>query len=137
MNEDEGVRLSDEQMRQRRLRSIAIGLILAGLVVLFYAVTLVRIGGNIANGSPIGDTPPALIALDAEAEILGQAGHRRMPVAALYSNDGMRPLVLGHAEIISAIIVPPPPPRSGWGYHKSTVRGGLEFAMVVMAAPAT
>ncbi len=81
----------------------------------------------------MSDIAPALIALDAEAEILGQAGHRRMPVSELYSNDGMRPLALGHAEIISAVIVPPPPPRSGWGYHKSTVRGGLEFAMAVMA----
>lgn len=49
MSEEEGVRLSEQQMRHRRMRSIAIGVILAGLVVLFYAVTLVKIGGNIAN----------------------------------------------------------------------------------------
>ncbi|MEM9225743.1 MAG: xanthine dehydrogenase small subunit, partial [Pseudomonadota bacterium] len=34
------------------------------------------IGGNIANGSPIGDTPPALIALDAEL-VLNRGGARR------------------------------------------------------------
>lgn len=49
MSEDEGLRLSERQVRQRRNRSIAIALILAGLVVLFYVVTLVKIGGNIAN----------------------------------------------------------------------------------------
>lgn len=81
----------------------------------------------------MSDVAPALIALDAEVEILGQAGRRRMPVAELYTDDAMRPLTLGRAEIISAVMVPPPPPRSGWGYHKSSVRGGLEFAMVVMA----
>ncbi len=49
MSEEEGVRLSPEQTQTRRTRSIAIALILAGLVVLFYAVTVVKIGGNIAN----------------------------------------------------------------------------------------
>jgi 4-hydroxybenzoyl-CoA reductase beta subunit len=81
----------------------------------------------------MSDIAPALIALDAEVEILGPAGDRRMPLAELYTNDAMRPLALGQAEIISAVVVPPVPPRTGWGYHKSSVRGGLEFAMAVMA----
>lgn len=42
--------MSEEERRQRqRRRSIAIGLALAGLVVLFYVVTIVRMGGNILN----------------------------------------------------------------------------------------
>ncbi len=49
MSEEEGVRLSAAQTKQRRNRSIAVGLILAGLVVLFYAVTVVKLGSNIAN----------------------------------------------------------------------------------------
>ncbi|MEO1207223.1 MAG: hypothetical protein AAFV45_12925 [Pseudomonadota bacterium] len=41
----------DELIKQRRqrMRSIAIGLALAGLVVLFYIATLVRLGGNVLN----------------------------------------------------------------------------------------
>lgn len=41
----------DELLRQKkqRMRSIAIGLALAGLVVLFYVATLVRLGGNVLN----------------------------------------------------------------------------------------
>ena len=42
----------DEQKdwhRRRRMRSIAIGLALAALVVLFYVATLVRLGGNVMN----------------------------------------------------------------------------------------
>jgi hypothetical protein len=35
--------------RRQRARSIAIGLALAALVVLFYVATLVRLGGNVLN----------------------------------------------------------------------------------------
>lgn len=79
------------------------------------------------------DTAPALIALDAELEILGEDGARRMPVAQLFTGSGLRPLALAPSELVAAVIIPPPAPRSGWGYHKSTVRGGLEFGMAVMA----
>ncbi len=40
---------SEEDLKKRRLRSIAIALILAGMVVLFYITTLVRLGGNVAD----------------------------------------------------------------------------------------
>ena len=40
---------SEEDLRRRRRRSIAIALILAGMVVLFYVTTLVRLGGNVAE----------------------------------------------------------------------------------------
>lgn len=82
----------------------------------------------------MSDIAPALIALGAEAEILaGDGGTRRVQVEGLFTDDGMRPVALAPAEIIAAVIVPPTPPRAGWGYHKSTVRGGLEYAMAVMA----
>jgi len=38
-----------EWERRRRMRSIAIGLALAALVVVFYVATLVRLGGNVMN----------------------------------------------------------------------------------------
>jgi hypothetical protein len=38
-----------EWQRRRRMRSIAIGLALAALVVLFYVATLARMGGNVLN----------------------------------------------------------------------------------------
>lgn len=38
-----------ETRRRQRMRSIAIGLALAALVVLFYVATLVRLGGNALN----------------------------------------------------------------------------------------
>jgi hypothetical protein len=38
----EGIRLTEQQQRARRARSIAIGLALGALVILFYIVTLVK-----------------------------------------------------------------------------------------------
>ena len=40
----EGIRLTDAEQRARTLRNRAIGLVLAGLVVLFYVVTLSKLG---------------------------------------------------------------------------------------------
>ncbi len=81
----------------------------------------------------MSDIAPALIALDAEIEILGKDGARRIPAEELYTGVGMNPITLGRLEIIRSIIIPPAHEGFGWGFHKSTVRGGLEFAMVVFA----
>ena len=81
----------------------------------------------------MSDVAPALIALDARLELLGPTGVRQIAPEALYTGDGLKPLRLGDAELVRAAIVPASPPRSGWGFHKSTVRGGLEFGMAVMA----
>lgn len=45
----EGVVLTPEQQRSRRARNIAIGVTVALLAALFYAVTLVKLGGAVAN----------------------------------------------------------------------------------------
>jgi hypothetical protein len=38
-----------ERKRRQRMRSLAIAWILAALVVLFFVVTIVRLGGNVAD----------------------------------------------------------------------------------------
>jgi hypothetical protein len=43
------VALTDEQVRRRRHRNIAVALTLLGLFVLFYLLTIFRMGGNIAS----------------------------------------------------------------------------------------
>jgi len=47
--ESRGVVLTAEQKRRRRARNVAIAAVLAGLVVLFYLITIFKIGGNIAD----------------------------------------------------------------------------------------
>lgn len=46
---DKGIVLTEEQRRRRRSRNIAIAAVLGILVVLFYLVTLFKLGGNVAN----------------------------------------------------------------------------------------
>ena len=40
--------VEQERKRRQRMRSLAIAWILAGLVLLFFIVTIVRLGGNVA-----------------------------------------------------------------------------------------
>ncbi len=44
---DDGIVLTDEQKRRRRARSVAIALALGALVVLFYAITIVKLGPGV------------------------------------------------------------------------------------------
>jgi hypothetical protein len=46
---DDGIVLTEEQKRRRRARSIAIGLALGALAILFYAVTIVKLGPGVLN----------------------------------------------------------------------------------------
>jgi len=46
---EDGIVLTDEQKRRRRARSIAIALALGALALLFYAVTIVKLGPGVLN----------------------------------------------------------------------------------------
>jgi len=63
--------------------------------------------GNIANGSPIGDLPPMLIALAAEVELSGVASSRRVPLQDFFVDYGKQDREAG--EYVSAILVPRAP----------------------------
>ncbi|MGF6172497.1 hypothetical protein [Ensifer sp. 4252] len=45
----ETVKLNEAQKKSRRGRNIALGLVLTGLVVLFYVVTLIKFGNGMVN----------------------------------------------------------------------------------------
>lgn len=60
--------------------------------------------GNIANGSPIGDLPPMLIALSAEVELTHGPHVRRLPLAAFFRDYGVQDRRPG--EYVSAILLP-------------------------------
>jgi hypothetical protein len=48
---DDGIRPTEDQKRRQRGRSVAIGLALAGLVLLFYVITLVKMGPGVFDRS--------------------------------------------------------------------------------------
>lgn len=64
------------------------------------------LGGNVANGSPIGDSMPLLVALGAHVVLMRQGGHRDIPLEALYT--GYRQNVMAPDEVLAWIKVPLP-----------------------------
>jgi CO/xanthine dehydrogenase FAD-binding subunit len=62
------------------------------------------LGGNIVNASPAADSPPALLAYDAELEFVSQGGARRIP----YSNfhTGYKQMDIRAGELLRAIRLP-------------------------------
>ena len=66
-------------------------------------------GGNVANGSPIGDSMPLLIALGANVVLMSTRGHRELALEALYT--GYRKNVMAADEVLAWIKVPLPVAR--------------------------
>ncbi|MES2686309.1 MAG: xanthine dehydrogenase small subunit [Pseudomonadota bacterium] len=62
------------------------------------------LGGNVANGSPIGDSMPLLIALGASVVLMSVRGHRELPLEQLYT--GYRKNVMAADEVLAWIKVP-------------------------------
>jgi xanthine dehydrogenase small subunit len=67
------------------------------------------IGGNIANGSPIGDSPPALIALGATLHLRHGAARRSLPLEDFFLAYGKQDRVPG--EFVEAVSIPRQPDR--------------------------
>lgn len=66
------------------------------------------VGGNIANGSPIGDGPPALIALGAQLTLRSVDGRRTMPLEDYFLDYGKQDLRPG--EFVESVHIPRPAP---------------------------
>lgn len=64
------------------------------------------LGGNVANGSPIGDSMPLLIALRAQIVLASVRGERTLPLEDLYT--GYRQNVMAPDELLVRIVVPRP-----------------------------
>jgi len=62
------------------------------------------LGGNIVNASPAADSPPALLAYDAELELISKAGARRIPYSRFHS--GYKQMDLRTDELLRAIRLP-------------------------------
>ncbi|MCX5514826.1 xanthine dehydrogenase small subunit [Kaistia algarum] len=62
------------------------------------------VGGNVANGSPIGDTPPALIALGATMELRKGERSRVLPVEDFYIEYGKQNRASG--EFVTGLMIP-------------------------------
>jgi xanthine dehydrogenase small subunit len=78
------------------------------------------IGGNIANGSPIGDTPPVLIALGAELCLRSSQGTRNIALEDYFIEYGKQDRQRG--EFVESITVPKLPEGAEFAVYKISKR---------------
>jgi xanthine dehydrogenase small subunit len=82
------------------------------------------LGGNVANGSPIGDSMPLLLALGAHVVLVawrkGLIVHRHIPLDHFYT--GYRQSVLAADEVLCWIVVPKPESGEWLGTYKISKR---------------
>ena len=89
------------------------------------------IGGSLANGSPIGDLAPCLIALGAEIELRRGSDLRRLPLDAFfiaYKKQDRRP-----GEYLRRIIIPRPAPDREFRAYKVSKRFDEDISAVLGA----
>ena len=89
------------------------------------------IGGNVANGSPIGDTPPPLIALGADVVLRSAEGRRTLPLEDFFVDYGRQDRRPG--DFVEAIRVTLPPADAIHAVHKVTKRRDEDITAVLGA----
>lgn len=92
------------------------------------------IGGNIANASPAADSSPALLAYDAELELISAAGARWIPYSRFHS--GYKEMDLKPQEIIRRIRLPRPQRPWKQIYRKVGTRRAQAISKVCFAGAA-
>jgi xanthine dehydrogenase small subunit len=89
------------------------------------------VAGNVANGSPIGDTSPALIALEATIELRKGKAVRNLPVESFFIDYGKQDRAPG--EFISGLVVPKLTERQVFRCYKVSKRFDQDISSVMGA----
>ncbi len=89
------------------------------------------VGGNIANGSPIGDMPPALIALDAKLELRHGENTREIALEDFFIAYGKQDRAPG--ELVSAVTVPKLKANQHFRAYKISKRFDQDISSVLAA----
>ncbi len=92
-------------------------------------------GGNLCNGSPAGDSVPAMIAAGAVVTLQGPNGRRELPVEQVPAGPGRTNLKPG--EILISFALPPRPPGSSDAYLRMIPRTEMDIAVVGLGASLT
>jgi carbon-monoxide dehydrogenase medium subunit len=85
-------------------------------------------GGNLCNGSPAGDSVPALVAAGAIVTLQGLNGRREMPVEEVPAGPGRTNLLPG--EILVSFTLPPRAKGSSDAYLRMIPRTEMDIAVV-------
>jgi xanthine dehydrogenase small subunit len=89
------------------------------------------LGGNVANGSPIGDSMPLLIALGANVVLMSTRGSRELRLEDLYT--GYRKNVMAKDEVLAWIKVPKSTPAEFSRVYKISKRFEDDISAVCLA----
>ncbi|WP_254606925.1 xanthine dehydrogenase small subunit [Rhodoferax sp. BAB1] len=89
------------------------------------------LGGNVANGSPIGDSMPLLLAMGATLVLASVRGERRLPLDDFYT--GYRKNLLAPDEVLAFIEVPRPAPDEHLRVYKISKRQDDDISAVCLA----
>ncbi|MCV0425239.1 MAG: xanthine dehydrogenase small subunit [Roseibium sp.] len=89
------------------------------------------VGGNIANGSPIGDTPPALIALGATLELQSSEGSRALALEDYFIDYGKQDRNPG--EFVTGLFVPHLSANQAFRCYKISKRFDQDISSVMGA----
>jgi xanthine dehydrogenase small subunit len=99
-----------------------------------FASRLIRngatLGGNLGTGSPIGDAPPVLLALEASVVLASADGEGAVPLNEYFT--GYRESVRKPGELITEIVVPLPAATTT-AFHKIAKRPFDDISSVAMA----
>lgn len=91
------------------------------------------IGGNIANAATSADSAPSLFAMNAELELVGTDGSRRIPIAEFYVGPGKS--VRRHEEVLTTIRIKKAEYEHFFGrYIKYGKRSAMEISTLGCAA---
>ncbi len=85
-------------------------------------------GGNLCNGSPAGDSVPAMVAAAAIVTVQGPNGRRELPVEKVPAGPGRTNLLPG--EILVSFTLPPRPKGSSDAYLRMIPRTEMDIAVV-------
>jgi len=92
------------------------------------------IGGNIVNASPAADSPPALLAYDAELEFVSAAGSRTIPYHAFHT--GYKQMDIRAEELLRAVRLPRLTKDLTYYYRKVGTRRAQAISKVCFAGVA-
>jgi len=90
------------------------------------------LGGNIVNASPAADSPPALLAYDAELELLSKEGSRRIPYSKFHL--GYKQMDIRPDELLRVIRLPRPSTQRTHYYRKVGTRRAQAISKICFAA---
>jgi len=90
-------------------------------------------GGSKCWAAFSGDTPPALLCLNAEIEIANADGLKRMPLRDFYTNDGVAYRNLLPDELVTRVFLPESSADYRGVYRKLRVRGSIDYPLAGIA----